>query len=128
MSGEYIDRVIKNFQTISNLLYDDRNKELVIDLYLSHEVNKRNKMKLIKQFKEDIELETMKQKSLYNRPIEVLRNEGKLYKLLQNLTMDEVNWLRDKVDINPEFERLDRERFEEMKRNRGTSVGQSLTN
>ena len=128
MSGEYIDRVIKNFQTISNLLYDDRNKEQVIDLYLSHEVNKRNKMKLIKQFKEDIELETMKQKSLYNRPIEVLRNEGKLYKLLQNLTMDEVNWLRDKVDINPEFERLDRERFEEMKRNRGTSVGQSLTN
>lgn len=128
MSGEYIDRVIKNFQTISNLLYDDRNKEQVIDLYLSHEVNKRNKMKLIKQFKEDIELETMKQKSLYNRPIEVLRNEGKLYKLLQNLTMEEVNWLRDKVDINLEFERLDRERFEEMKRNRGTSVGQSLTN
>ena len=121
-------RVIKNFQTISNLLYDDRNKEQVIDLYLSHEVNKRNKMKLIKQFKEDIELETMKQKSLYNRPIEVLRNEGKLYKLLQNLTMEEVNWLRDKVDINLEFERLDRERFEEMKRNRGTSVGQSLTN
>ena len=46
--GEYINMVIEKVKTISNLLYDDRNKEQVIRLYLDHEVSRRNKMKQIK--------------------------------------------------------------------------------
>lgn len=126
--GEYINMVIEKVKTISNLLYDDRNKEQVIRLYLDHEVSRRNKMKQIKNLHMEIEGEGLKQESLYNRPVEILRNEGKLYPLLRNLSMEELHKLRNIVNIQPEFERLDKEKFEEIKRNRGTTVGTSLTN
>ena len=42
--------------------------------------------------------------------------------------MEEVHKLRHFVNIEREFELLDKENFEEMKRNRGSELGTSLTN
>ena len=128
LSGEYIDLIINKVLTISGLLYDERNLTQVIELHLQHEISRRSKMKQIKNLHQEIDNELNLMKSLLNQPIEVLRGNGKLYKLLKNLSMEEVHKLRHFVNIEREFELLDKENFEEMKRNRGSELGTSLTN
>lgn len=126
VDNNYINSIVDRFTFISNLIYDDRNIEDVVDHFLHLDLVKQQNMKRINELNQEIQKLDSNQDKLLNYPIENLRSEGKLIKLLINKPMADIHKLRNYVDIRQEFEQLDKLRFEEEKRNRGKNIQMSF--
>ena len=123
-----VRKVIENFDIIEREFYEDRNKEEIVDSYLNIEYQRINNYKKIKELKDENDRLRLIQKDIKNYIINKLRNEGKLLNFLMNKDRKILGQLKDIVDIQREYEIVDRKKFEEEKRNRGTGVGVSLNN
>lgn len=128
LGDNLVRKVIENFDIIEREFYEDRNKEEIVDSYLNIEYQRINNYKKIKELKDENDRLRLIQKDIKNYIINKLRNEGKLLNFLMNKDRKILGQLKDMVDIQREYEIVDRKKFEEEKRNRGTGVGISLNN
>lgn len=128
LGDNLVRKVIENFDIIEREFYEDRNKEEIVDSYLNIENQRINNYKKIKELKDENDRLRFIQKDIKNYIINKLRNEGKLLNFLMNKDRKVLGQLKDIVDIQREYEIVDRKKFEEEKRNRGTGVGVSLNN
>ena len=128
LGDNLVRKVIENFDIIEREFYEDRNKEEIVDSYLNIEYQRINNYKKIKELKDENDRLRFIQKDIKNYIINKLRNEGKLLNFLMNKDRRILGQLKDIVNIQREYEIVDRKKFEEEKRNRGTGVGVSLNN
>lgn len=125
---DYIDKIYQNFQFIGNKLFEDRNLEDVLNTFFHYENLVRMKHQQIKSLNEEIGLIQRKKGDLMNYSSDKLRYEKKLTNWLKNLPMSDISKLNSLININSEFNEVDRLKFEEMKRNRGSEVRVNLNN
>jgi nucleoside-triphosphatase THEP1 len=78
--------------------------------------------------KDEIEKMRLNQKNLKNYIVNKLRDEKKLINFLKNKDRKVLGKLKDVVDIDFEYNIVDKMKFEEEKNNRGSSVSVSLNN
>ena len=123
-----VRKVFENFDLIEKEFYEDRNKEEVIDSYLNIEYRRIENYKKIKELKDENERLRYMMKDIKNYIVNKLRSEGKLFNFLMNKDRKVLGKLRDIVDIEREYNEVDRRKFEEEKKNRGSGVGVSLNN
>ena len=123
---EYIDDIYQKFQFIGNKLFEDRNLEDVLNTFLHYENLVRMKHQQIKSLNEEIGVIQRKKGDLMNYSSDKLRYEKKLTNWLKNLPMSDISKLNSLININSEFNEVDRLKFEESKRNRGSSLSVSL--
>ena len=123
---QYIDDIYQKFQFIGNKLFEDRNLEDVLNTFLHYENLVRMKHQQIKSLNEEIGVIQRKKGDLMNYSSDKLRYEKKLTNWLKNLPMSDISKLNSLININSEFNEVDRLKFEESKRNRGSSLSVSL--
>lgn len=123
-----VRKVFENFDLIEKEFYEDRNKEEVIDSYLNIEYRRIENYKKIKELNDENDRLRFMMKDMKNYIINKLRSEGKLLNFLMNKDRKVLGKLKDIVDIDREYEIVDKKKFEEEKRNRGSNVGVSLNN
>ena len=123
-----VRKVLENFDIIEREFYEDRNKEEVVDSYLNIEFRRIENYKKIQELKEENERLRYMMKDIKNYIVNKLRSEGKLLNFLMNKDRKVLGKLRDIVDIEREYNEVDRRKFEEEKRNRGKGVSVSLNN
>ena len=123
-----VRKVFENFDLIEKEFYEDRNKEEVIDSYLNIEYRRIDNYKKIKELNDENDRLRFMMKDMKNYIINKLRSEGKLLNFLMNKDRKVLGKLKDIVDIDREYEIVDKKKFEEEKRNRGSNVGVSLNN
>jgi len=117
-----IDTTFKDFETIKQMLYLEGNIEDLVMEYCNYQNHIIQLHKSIKEIQTNINQLTSKLQSIKNRSVTQLRKEGKLGKWLMNLSTNELNVLRNIVDIDNEFKQIDEYRFNEEKKNRGRVV------
>ena len=117
-----IDTTFKDFETIKQMLYLEGNIEDLVMEYCNYQNHIIQLHKSIKEIQTNINQLTSKLQSIKNRSVTQLRKEGKLGKWLMNLSTNELNILRNIVDIDNEFKQIDEYRFNEEKKNRGRVV------
>lgn len=117
-----IDTTFKDFETIKQMLYLEGNIEDLVMEYCNYQNHIIQLNKSIKEIQTNINQLTSKLQSIKNRSVTQLRKEGKLGKWLMNLSTNELNVLRNIVDIDNEFKQIDEYRFNEEKKNRGRVV------
>jgi hypothetical protein len=123
-----VRKVFENFDIIEKEFYEDRNKEEVVDSYLNIEYQRIENYRRIKELKDENERLNYMMKDIKNYIVNKLRSEGKLINFLMNKDRKVLGKLRDIVDIEKEYNEVDRRKFEEEKRNRGKGVSVSLNN
>jgi hypothetical protein len=123
-----VRKVFENFDLIEREFYEERNKEEVIDSYLNIEYRRIENYRKIKELKDENERLLFMMKDIKNYIINKLRSEGKLVNFLMNKDRKVLGKLRDIVDIEKEYNEVDRRKFEEEKRNRGKGINISLNN
>ena len=126
INRSYIDEIYQNFQFIGNKLFEDRNLEDVLNTFLHYENLVRMKHQQIKSLNEEIGVIQRKKGDLMNYSSDKLRYEKKLTNWLKNLSMVDISKLNSLINIKSEFNEVDRLKFEEMKRNRGSEVTVNL--
>ena len=117
-----IDTTFKDFETIKQMLYLEGNIEDLVMEYCNYQNHIIQLHKSINEIQTNINQLTSKLHSIKNRSVNQLRKEGKLGKWLMNLSTDELNHLKEIVDIDKEFRKIDDYRFYEDKKNRGKVV------
>jgi predicted nucleic acid-binding Zn-ribbon protein len=117
-----IDTTFKDFETIKQMLYLEGNIEDLVMEYCNYQNHIIQLHKSIKEIQTNINQLTSKLQSIKNRSVTQLRKEGKLGKWLMNLSTNELNVLKNIVDIDNEFKQIDEYRFNEEKKNRGRVV------
>jgi len=117
-----IDNTFKDFETIKQMLYLEGNIEDLVMEYCNYQNHIIQLHKSINEIQTNINQLTSKLHSIKNRSVNQLRKEGKLGKWLMNLSTDELNHLKEIVDIDKEFRKIDDYRFYEDKKNRGKVV------
>jgi hypothetical protein len=123
-----VRKVFENFDIIEKEFYEDRNKEEVVDSYLNIEYQRIENYRRIKELKDENERLNYMMKDIKNYIVNKLRSEGKLINFLMNKDRKVLGKLRDIVDIEREYNEVDKRKFEEEKRNRGKGVSVSLNN
>jgi hypothetical protein len=123
-----VRKVFENFDIIEKEFYEDRNKEEVVDSYLNIEYQRIENYRRIKKLKDENERLNYMMKDIKNYIVNKLRSEGKLINFLMNKDRKVLGKLRDIVDIEREYNEVDKRKFEEEKRNRGKGVSVSLNN
>ena len=78
--------------------------------------------------KEEIQSLNQKKEEIINYSSNKLRYENKLISWLKNLNMSDISKLNSLININSEFNEVDRIKFEEQKRNRGKNITMNLNN
>ena len=119
LGRDYINKVIQEFEFIGKEFYEDRNIIEILDVYFLYELNKRKLIERIDILKSDINKFSRMKDDLKNYIIDKLRSEKKLIKLLLNKDRRTLYEIKELVDINREFNEVDRLKFEDEKRNRG---------
>ena len=117
-----IDTTFKDFETIKQMLYLEGNIEDLVMEYCNYQNHIIQLHKSINEIQTNINQLTSKLHSIKNRSVNQLRKEGKLGKWLMNLSTDELNHLKEIVDIDKEFRKIDDYRFYEDKKNRSKVV------
>ena len=128
LGENYVKDVFKNFEIIEKEFYEDRNKEDVVDVYLLYEKYIRDRHNRIKELSTEIDRFKRMKKDLMNYVINKLRDERKLINFLKNKDRTTLGKLRDVVDIEREYNEVDRLKFEEEKRMRGQNITMNLNN
>ena len=128
LGDNLVRKVCDNFQFIGNTFYEDRNVEEVVDSYLHMEKVIKENFDRINDIRYESEQLRKRQSELINYVVNKLRNQNVLVDFLKNKDMETINKIKSIVDIKREFEIVDKMKFEEMKRNRGSSVSVSLNN
>ena len=123
-----VRKVFENFDLIEKEFYEERDKEEVIDSYLNIEYRRIENNRKIKELKDENERLLFMMKDIKNYIINKLRSEGKLVNFLMNKDRKVLGKLRDIVDIEREYEIVDKKKFEEEKKLRGSGVGISFNN
>ena len=119
---DYIVEIIRRFERVRELLFYKGELDKVVDGYLNYDRLINDYQKQIIQFNRDIKkLESLKFE-LLNKSVIELRKEGKLIEWLNNLNDNELNEIKNIVDVEGEFRKIDDYRFNESKKNRGKMV------
>ena len=116
LNKDYINDVISKFKRVRELVFFNGEVEQLINSYLHYDKLIIDFDKQIKSINEDKRKVLKYKKDLINVSIYGLRNKNKLVEWLDNLSMDEINELRNIVDIEGEFKIVDDKRFRERKR------------
>lgn len=117
-----IDKTFKEFETIKQMLYLDGNIEDVVFEYCNYLNHIINLKKSITEMESNINQLNHKLQSVKNRSVDGLKRENKLSKWLMNLSTEELNHLRNIVNIEREFKEIDDYRFNKSKEDRGRLV------
>lgn len=125
---EYINHIYKNLEFIGSKLFEDRNLEDVLDTFFHYENLIREKQNHLNSIDEEIKSLNQKKEEIINYSSNKLRHENKLISWLKNLNMSDVSKLNSLININSEFNEVDRIKFEEQKRNRGKNITMNLNN
>ena len=128
LGENYVRKVFENFDIIEKEFYEERNKEEILNSYLNYESIIRNNWEKINELKKENERLSLMKKDIKNYIIYKLRNEGKLVNFLKNKDRKVLGKIRDLVDIEREYEIVDRIKFDEEKKNRGKGVSVSFNN
>ena len=125
---EYINHIYKNLEFIGSTLFEDRNLEDVLDTFFHYENLIREKQNHLNSINEEIQSLNQKKEEIINYSSNKLRYENKLISWLKNLNMSDISKLNSLININSEFNEVDRIKFEEQKRNRGKNITMNLNN
>lgn len=128
LGENYIKEIINDFDLIEKEFYEDRNKENVLNVYFEYEKIIRDKHLEIKKLNEDVNVLKRHKYDIKNYVINKLRNENKLVDFLKNKDRLTLGRLKNVVDINNEYNIVDRIKFEEEKKIRGNNIKMSLNN
>ena len=128
LGENYIKEIINDFDLIEKEFYEDRNKENVLNVYFEYEKIIRDKHLEIKKLNEDVNVLKRHKYDIKNYVINKLRNENKLVDFLKNKDRLILGRLKNVVDINNEYNIVDRIKFEEEKKIRGNNIKMSLNN
>ena len=128
LGENYIKEIINDFDLIEKEFYEDRNKENVLNVYFEYEKIIRDKYLEIKKLNEDVNVLKRHKYDIKNYVINKLRNENKLVDFLKNKDRLILGRLKNVVDINNEYNIVDRIKFEEEKKIRGNNIKMSLNN
>lgn len=128
LGENYIKEIINDFDLIEKEFYEDRNKENVLNVYFEYEKIIRDKHLEIKKLNEDVNVLKRHKYDIKNYVINKLRNENKLVDFLKNKDRLTLGRLKNVVDINNEYNIVDRIKFEEEKNVRGNNIKMSLNN
>ena len=128
LGENYIKEIINDFDLIEKEFYEDRNKENVLNVYFEYEKVIRDKHLEIKKLNEDVNVLKRHKYDIKNYVINKLRNENKLVDFLKNKDRLTLGRLKNVVDINNEYNIVDRIKFEEEKNVRGNNIKMSLNN
>ena len=128
LGENYIKEIINDFDLIEKEFYEDRNKENVLNVYFEYEKIIRDKHLEIKKLNEDVNVLKRHKYDIKNYVINKLRNENKLVDFLKNNDRLILGRLKNVVDINNEYNIVDRIKFEEEKNVRGNNIKMSLNN
>ena len=128
LGENYIKEIINDFDLIEKEFYEDRNKENVLNVYFEYEKVIRDKHLEIKKLNEDVNVLKRHKYDIKNYVINKLRNENKLVDFLKNKDRLILGRLKNVVDINNEYNIVDRIKFEEEKKIRGNNIKMSLNN
>lgn len=128
LGENYIKEIINDFDLIEKEFYEDRNKENVLNVYFEYEKIIRDKHLEIKKLNEDVNVLKRHKYDIKNYVINKLRNENKLVDFLKNKDRLILGRLKNVVDINNEYNIVDRIKFEEEKNVRGNNIKMSLNN
>ena len=128
LGENYIKEIINDFDLIEKEFYEDRNKENVLNVYFEYEKIIRDKHLEIKKLNEDVNVLKRHKYDIKNYVVNKLRNENKLVDFLKNKDRLTLGRLKNVVDINNEYNIVDRIKFEEEKNVRGNNIKMSLNN
>ena len=128
LGENYIKEIINDFDLIEKEFYEDRNKENVLNVYFEYEKIIRDKHLEIKKLNEDVNVLKRHKYDIKNYVVNKLRNENKLVDFLKNKDRLILGRLKNVVDINNEYNIVDRIKFEEEKNVRGNNIKMSLNN
>ena len=128
LGENYIKEIINDFDLIEKEFYEDRNKENVLNVYFEYEKIIRDKHLEIKKLNEDVNVLKRHKYDIKNYVVNKLRNENKLVDFLKNKDRLTLGRLKNVVDINNEYNIVDRIKFEEEKKIRGNNIKMSLNN
>jgi len=121
---DYITEIIRRFERIRELLFFKGDVEQLVDSYLHYDKLIDKFQKQTTQLQKDIQQLQSHKHQLINKSILDLRRDGKLIEWLDNLSTDELVELKNIVQIEVEFKKIDDYRFNESKRNRGKTSSQ----
>ena len=119
---DYIIEIIRRFERIRELLFFKGDLEQLVDSYLHYDKLIDQFQKQMIQLQKDIQQLQSHKHQLINKSVLELRGEGKLVEWLNNLSTKELNELKEIVQIENEFKKIDDFRFNELKKNRGKNV------
>ena len=114
-SREYINDVIRKFKRVRDLVFFNGEIEQLINSYLHYDKLIIDFDKQIKSIEEDKRKVLKYKRDIINISINGLRSRNKLVEWLDNLSMDEINELRNIVEIEEEYKLVDEKRFRERK-------------
>ena len=114
-SREYINDVISKFKRVRDLVFFNGEVEQLINSYLHYDKLIIDFDKQIKSIEEDKRKVLKYKRDIINISINGLRSRNKLVEWLDNLSMDEINELRNIVEIEVEYRLIDEKRFRERK-------------
>ena len=116
---DYIEEVVRKFERVRSIIFYNGDIEQIIDSYLHYDrlINDFNNN--ISKLKNDIEKCKKMKYEVLNKSVLKLRSEGKLLEWLNELNDKDLNEIKDIVDIESEYRKIDDYRFNESKKNRG---------
>ena len=116
---DYINKIYSEFEVIKYKIYLEGEVGDVVDRYFDN-LSRIDSMKLkISILKVEILNTENKLRGIKNQPIVELRNNNQLLPYLNQLSTSDLNKLRNIVDIQREFEEIDKHRFNQSKNNSG---------
>jgi hypothetical protein len=119
---DYITEIIRRFERIRELLFFKGDLEQLVNSYLHYDKLIDQFQKQMVQIQKDIQQLQSNKHQLINKSVLELRGDGKLMEWLNNLSTKELIELKDIVQIDGEFRKIDDYRFNESKKNRGKKV------
>ena len=117
LNRQFIDSVIKEFEVIREKLYVDGNPTEVVSQYLNHQLHILELKNQIRELNTKITVMEQRMVGIKNHSVNQLRKDNRLLKWLDNLPTNELNQLKELVDIKLEYQLIDDKRFRERKRN-----------
>ena len=119
---DYIESIVEKFKKVRELVFYKGDIEQIVDSYLHYDKLIDEFQKNIIQLQKDISVCKKKKYEILNSSVLRLRSEGKLGSWLNDLNESDLIELKNIVDIESEWRKIDDYRFNKMKEERGKVV------
>lgn len=119
---DYIEETVRKFNKVREIVFYKGDLEQIVDSYLHYDRLISDFEKNIQKMRNDISRCKKLKYDVLNSSIQKLRSEGKLIDWLNDLNDKDLTDLKNIVDIENEFRKIDDFRFNERKRSRGKTV------